>query len=339
MSVLAIDYETYYSEEYSMSIMDNLSYVNDSRFNAYVVSVFDKNISKSCHPKDLDWENISRSTWVSHNMSFDRAVHMRLIELGEIPCVIPDKWYCSLDLCAFMGYPSSLKDACKHVLGLEVDKSIRSDMKGFKPGSTFPFYLEQIYAYASRDAELCYLLWEKLEANWPNEERDLSIQTSMIGERGVFIDQEELETQRDDLELSIYNLKKSIPWRDRSPLFSDMECKNYCINKRVPIPETTDKNSKQFKKWADEYADKAPALLLLGKLRSENKKFKLIKTIEGRLKNDSTASYCMKYCGTHTGRWTCYKKFNVLTLDKEGARKMISSKPGRVLSIYDYAQI
>jgi hypothetical protein len=75
MPVLALDFETYYSPDYTLSKMTAEEYVRDERFEAHCVSIYDGARMRSARGTDIpallseyDWPTI---TLIAHNAAFD----------------------------------------------------------------------------------------------------------------------------------------------------------------------------------------------------------------------------------------------------------------------------
>ena len=74
---LAIDFETFYEGDYSMTCMDARSYCTHEKFDAYIMSAYDGKYCWVGHPKDFNWaETTKGKTLVSFNASFDYAVYL-----------------------------------------------------------------------------------------------------------------------------------------------------------------------------------------------------------------------------------------------------------------------
>ena len=167
-NVLAIDYETDYSREYSVRDLGAWAYVRDERFGAHTVSMWGEGLQYAGKPSDAPWDEAANYPhWISHNAAFDEQVHGQLD--GWYPR--PALWDCTADLMGYLQHPRSLKDACRVGLGVAVDKSVRDAMMGetlFTPSAA------EIAEYALEDARLCYELWKKFSHRWPENERLLS---------------------------------------------------------------------------------------------------------------------------------------------------------------------
>ena len=128
--VAAIDFETFYSTLVSIARMSTYQYVNHPEFLAYLVSIYSPNLEFVGNPENFDWRCLDGYTLVAHNASFDQRVFERLQELGVIPTDIKVEWECTADMCVYYQYQRNLKGAAKAVLGVEMSKEVRDNMKG-----------------------------------------------------------------------------------------------------------------------------------------------------------------------------------------------------------------
>jgi ribonuclease D len=83
-------------------------------------------------PEDANWLKCHARYWIMHNAAFDLTLFEALVEAGKVPDVEPRYVFDTADLAAYMSYPRSLKEASKHLLGIEMSKSTRDNMKGMK---------------------------------------------------------------------------------------------------------------------------------------------------------------------------------------------------------------
>lgn len=88
MKFAAIDFETYYSKDYSIMGSTNYQYCHHPEFDAYLVSVYCNEFQYVGHPKDFDWKKLDGYTLIAHNAAFDQRVFERCQELGIIPTEI-----------------------------------------------------------------------------------------------------------------------------------------------------------------------------------------------------------------------------------------------------------
>lgn len=88
MKVAALDFETFYSKDYSIMGSSTYQYVNHPEFDAYLVSIYCPEFEYVGMTKDFDWKRLDGYTLVAHNASFDQRCFERCQELGIIPTEI-----------------------------------------------------------------------------------------------------------------------------------------------------------------------------------------------------------------------------------------------------------
>ncbi len=132
--IISVDFETYYSGDYSVAKLGNWAYCHHPEFNAYLVAISDGVFTCVVPPEEFPWETIAGLEWVSHNRGFDKSVWERLKELKLISHNQggPSQWHCTAAASAYLQLPRSLSGAVKDVFGMELDKTVRSKTKGLK---------------------------------------------------------------------------------------------------------------------------------------------------------------------------------------------------------------
>ena len=115
--IVAVDFETLYDTEYSVTKLGYHAYVHDARFNAYLVSFWaDDGWHWVGHPRNAPWEKINGATWLSHNAQFDRAVFFRLQEMSVIAKhIAPLAWHCTSALSVYLAAPRNLAGAAREL--------------------------------------------------------------------------------------------------------------------------------------------------------------------------------------------------------------------------------
>ena len=190
MNTYAIDFETYYDKEVSISTLGSYHYLRHPQCSIYMVAIYSQEAGFAFvgEPKDLDWQRFDDAHFVAHNASFDKACFERLQELGIVPCSLSPTWDCTADLAAFLGSGRSLAAASDELLGIHLMKATRDKMKG----KTWEQSLElgmaaELAAYCLADAKSCYELWTRFHRSWLPSEQALSRHTRQMGERGIVV--------------------------------------------------------------------------------------------------------------------------------------------------------
>ena len=193
--VYAIDFETYYDKDYSLTKFSPEAYCRHEKFDAYLVSLVGPGVSFVGHPKDAPWQDVPRdAVFVAHNARFDETVLHRTVDLEHVTRGAIHPFFCTADLAVFLKAGRSLADACTNLLGLTPDKTVRKKMQtlGYKAACERGMK-DALHAYALQDAERCLELWTKFSPGWPEHEREISRLNRESGRHGIRIDTHLLE--------------------------------------------------------------------------------------------------------------------------------------------------
>lgn len=379
----ALDFETFYDSRngYGIKELGVWGYINHDLFDPYMVTVTDGTNMWEGRPEDQDWmamlaggrwEETENGTsihcsllhvdFVAHNAFFDRQVFARCQEIGLIPGWIVPHWQCTANMSAYLGGGRSLLDASTNLLGITPDKAMRAYMDGrqwddVKDTEAGP----KLREYARKDAELCWLLWDKFGKDWPEVERRASEITMQQCMRGVFIDKDQLERGMNSVLKAHMEAVDHIPWADKpdekgkiqSPL-SSLALKAHCAKIDVPVPASCADGDERFMEWAALYGEKVPVIGHMQTVRSSKVLYEKAKTLFTRIRPDGTYPFELKYWGGHTGRWSGgYEDdskrvtgtgFNIQNLPRDemyglNLRHVILPNPGYKFISADYSQI
>ncbi len=348
MDTICIDTETFYSEECTVKTLGNYNYVRHPEWDCYLVSVAgDNGLRYVGPPEKAPWDLIFNENHrlISHNTGFDEAVIERLAELGVIPKPKYALWDDTADLVCYLGAPRSLKASAKMLLGAEMSKDVRDNMKGKRFSDLNEAKQAEVTEYALNDALRTLELWTKFSDKWPEDERWLSRHTRVMGNQGLPIDRGRLERGIESLTSQLDAALKAVPWYEatgkvlaRSHL--DAECAKFGIE----VPKSLAKDDPECIAWEDEYAEKLPFIGAVRTYRRCNMLREKLLAIKTRLKPDDCSLLSLKYFGGHTGRWSGDGGVNYQNLPREdlfgvNLRKMIKAPPGKTFVVVDSAQI
>ncbi len=342
--LVAVDFETFYTSEYSVKELGHWAYCHDPRFDAYLVAITDGERTCVCAPRQFPWATIAGRRWLSHNRDFDRAVFERLREIGAISpnTAGPVEWHCSAALAAFLQLPRDLAGTVKAVFGQSLDKAPRSRAKGWNPMED-GFLAVEMRRYAGRDALACLALWNHLERHWPANERRLFELTSAMGQRGLAVDWDHVQAGHRGLQEFITAMSAGLPW-DRA--LSIKSFRTACQLSGVEAPASTSAKDPGFIEWADAN----PASVGTGwardmqRIRSANRTARVLEAMEARRMPGGRMAYELRYFGASTGRWSGGGGLNLQNLNRKTAegvdlRRALIAPPGHVLAVVDYSQI
>ena len=337
----SFDYESFYSDDYSLSNMSTHQYVTDPRFDAYLLAVHNDDMHWVGHPKDFDWDSVNGFLFIAHNVSFDKVVTNRLQELGIVPAHIKfSGTFDTADMAAYLGSKRDLKSASENLLGREMSKAVRSNMKG----KTYQDMVdagkvEELLQYGGDDAVNCYDLWKNHRHLWPADEQLLSQFNFETCQHGMTVDVPYLRQCVYDMGRQIEEVLARIPWVQTSidflsnkhgrefTVWEYLESKDSSKNKAtgckkvqaplspkmvrqlgeaagIPVPDSLAKTNEDWIKVIAKYKGKYDWLEAIGTYRSLNSHYKKAKTILDGVREDGTFAFQLKYWGGHTGRFS-----------------------------------
>lgn len=344
--MIAIDFETSWTKDRSIATHGTVGYLRHPETDIFMVSIYDADsgLSYVGNPKDAPWEQLRGQPLCAHNWSFDSAVISECERRGIIPFPLEPKGFCTADLVSYLQMPRALAGAVQVAFGRKLDKSVRDAFKGQDYHTMTVEEKVRIAEYALGDAKDCWLLWKTYHHLWPEHEQALSQHTSMMGQRGICMDAEGVESGARKLKEVLFQTSKQIPWIDEHPATSPIQLKKECLRVGIPAPESTAKNDEGFIKWAATYSSKAPFVGAVAKYRSTNRALAVLEAMQSRYV-DGRLRYGLKYFGAnHTGRWSGDSGWNAQNqprdeVDGVDVRGMLMADPDNHLVIADYAQI
>jgi DNA polymerase len=367
---VGFDTETLFTADYSVSDLGPQGYVNDPRFDCYLISIDAPDFNWVGHPRGCPWEKLRNRSFVSANAGFDQAVLRRMIELGQAPAwVYPEEWVCSANLSVFCGYARALAKTVEALFGHKVDKSIRNvDMKGKTLDTMSPELATRVKEYALDDAKWCRLVWEELAPQWPVLERRISDLTYRMGAYGLHTDAAGVDRDIATLEQAKAAAFEKIPWtkdvyddqiiRPAAQPLSPRALREYCASVNILPPASLAKDSEECAAWEARYGADYPVVAAMRDYRRTNTLLEKYYTIRRRINSEGRMPFSLKYFGASTGRWSGDSGVNIQNLPKEPMffdenwgitmkktdrsvemRPKFTAAPGKRFLIVDYAQI
>jgi len=342
----AIDFETYYDKEISITTMGQWHYLRNPASDIYMVSIHGPDVQYVGSPKKAPWEKIDGGNWLAHNYSFDGAVLERLRELG-ITKANPSSWFCTANLSVAVGAPRNLLGASRELLNRKIDKDPRDKMHSKKwsdvEGTEFA---NEVIEYAKNDAQACYEIYDKFHNQMLPTERELSKHTIEMGWRGVQIDQNAVEMGVKKLEKVTWESENALPWIEETNgvVLSTKAFRRECAKAGIPWPTSLAENSEECALWEEQYGSQVPFVGIMRDWRKANSLLAKLKVMRNRIRPDGTMAYGLKYMGAHTGRWSGDSKWNCQNLPRNemfgvDLRGCIVPRPGKKFVICDLAQI
>ena len=346
MNTYAIDFETYYDKETSITTLGQWHYLRSPASDIYMVAIQGPDVDYVGCPKKAPWSKIDGHKWVAHNYSFDGAVIERLQEQGCVQAK-PVAWDCTANLSVAVGAPRNLLGASRELLDRHIDKDPRDKMHSKKwsdvEGTEFG---KEVLEYARQDAKACLGIYEKFSSDMLAAESELSRHTIEMGWRGIQVDQDAVSAGIKALQKVTWESENSLPWIDETDgvVLSTKAFRRECAKAGIPWPTSLAENSEECALWESQYGEQVPFVGIMRDWRKANSLLAKLKVMQGRIKPDGTMSYGLKYMGAHTGRWSGDSKFNVQNLPRNemfgvDLRGCIVPRPGKKFVICDLAQI
>jgi DNA polymerase len=362
MHVVAVDFETYYDADHTISKQGMIGYIEDPNFNPYMVSIVGtgKNGNKVAYsgaPDEAPWEEVEGVVWVSHNMAFDGYVWKYMTEhrgapWGKGPC----EWNCTADLAVYCHGPRSLAASVRTLMPDIVGhgKDMRSWAKGKTPEEIKAAgKWEDMVTYALADSQECLELWLRFSEFWPEHERELSRLTAQWGWCGVQLDEPKLRKAVKELQDLALDARAQIPWSGEMPPLSPHALVAYCVEQGIPAPPSTSMENADCAEWESKYGEEHPCVDGMRKFRRVNKMLALLETMLRLMRPNGTLPYAIKYYGAHTGRWSggaerdntdTPKTLNMQNIYAQNLfgfniREMFIPRPGYKMVICDLSQI
>tara|TARA_B100000131_G_scaffold108404_1_gene105286 strand:- start:15249 stop:17012 length:1764 start_codon:yes stop_codon:yes gene_type:complete len=346
MNTYALDYESYYDKDCSIKKLGPMGYFNHPNFDAYLMSVVgDEGTKWVGHPKDFDWEKLKGQRVLSHNASFDETLYLLGVKKKWWPNVDYAEWHCTADMAAFCGLPRSLKGATTELFDLEVDKSTRDNMNGKSWQDMPEDFKKEVSEYALKDSELCLRLWEALEKEWPQREKDISVAGRRIVQRGIPIDLELLKKQKESVSQLLFDSENRIPWIEEAPPLSRKAFNEECRRLNIEPPASLALSSEEANEWINKYGKEYAWIESVRDYRRINALKRKLEAFDYATLSDSRFYGGLMYHGAHTGRWSgSGGNLNLQNLPRgdlfgTNLRSLISPKPGNKLIVADLSQI
>lgn len=347
MITYAVDFESYYDSDCSITTLGPRGYFSHPLFDAYMVTVVgdDGFVYAGC-PKQFDWAMLDGHVVLSHNASFDESLYLYGVEVGWFKACKPAEWHCTADMTAFLGLPRSLKNAAAAVFDMEVNKTTRDNMKGKAWNSMTDDFKKEVTEYAIVDSELCLRLWNELSEQWPQTERDISKLNRKVGQRGLPIDTALLKKNLEQIRLELFNAEQSIPWiGDHTPL-SRKAFNEQCRAQGIEPPASLAAGNEEADKWFAAFQDACPWARAVQNYRRINAFLRKLEAFDSGTMPDGRYYGGLMYCGANpTARFSgSGGNLNLQNLPRDemfgvNFRHMIKPKDGYKLIVADLSQI
>jgi hypothetical protein len=364
-NTLAMDWESYYDKEYSLTNMSTIAYVMDERFDPYLISAYGKvagqDIKFVGRPNTFPWADLIAAhkarpiRFVAHNASFDEPVTWRYLAsqgIAGLEWLVDNfQFLCTADMGAALKYPRALAGLAYQLGFPPLDKAVRDEMKGVD-FSIEANLTNKVKNYALYDSKACFMAWEKLQDQWPEEERQFAMRSRRRCYRGIPINTAALEEGMKVLGEIKEQSGDAVPWdwrkTHKTPLaFSAMEAQ--CAKDEIPIPVSFAEKDEDCMEW--EAMCEKKGITWINDARNWRKANTHLKRLDRMRESvqsfdlSDMMHFQIKYCGAHTGRSSGTGGFNMQNLpsgkvlDRVNIRNMFVAPPGYKIVIIDYDQL
>lgn len=344
--VYAVDFESYYDDECSVSTLSYQGYFTHPLFNAYLVSVVSEDFTYVGAPEKFDWAILNGCTVISHNAAFDEGLYLFGVSKGWYPACNIAAWHCSADMVSYLGLPRSLKEAAATVLNLELTKTVRDNMKGKTWAALTPDLKQEVIDYAEADARTCLALWEALSPSWPIHEREISALNRRITQRGLPLNVSKLEHSLSHLKTLLFESEQTIPWIEEATPLSRKAFNAQCRVQGIVPPASLAQDNPDTELWFAEHSETCGWARAVSDYRRINMLLKKFESLEQGTSADGRYYGNLLYCGANpTARFTGKGgNLNLQNLPREemfgtNLRATIEARKGYKLIVADYSQI
>ena len=305
MITYALDWESYYDKQCSITTLGPRGYFSHPNFDAYLMSVVGDDGTKFCgDPADFDWSLLNNNRILSHNASFDQHLYYFGVENKWWPSVDFAEWHCTADMVACLGLPRSLKNASAVVLGITVDKSTRDNMSGKKWSAMTADFQKEVIEYAIKDSEYCLELWQKLSDKWSERERKISLVNRKAVFNGIPINAELLHESIAGINQTLFNTEESIPWVGERPVLSRIAFNDECRKNGLEPPASLALDSDEANEFLDTNSGQYPWINAVRNYRRINSLKRKLESFDKATMDDGRFYGGLMYFGAHTGRFS-----------------------------------
>lgn len=345
--IFALDTESEYSDDLSITIQGQWWYTRKT--NNYLLSVAGEDGYRYVGSLvDFDWGMLRGATIIGANLGYDLTVLEAEGERGSIP---KDLGFAAchdvLDLARYLGRPGSLAGASQSLLGIEMSKTVRNNMKNKKWAEMSEDFRKEVCDYALKDAEITLRLWLEHGDKWPWHERELSRQTREMCMRGLPIDVDRAREYKHHLEGLIWEAEQKIPWakEDDAKILSPKRLAEECRKVGIEPPKSLAQDSPDCEAWEEKYGEQFPWVGAMRDWRRCNILLKKVETFINRTKPDGWMPFGLRYFGASTtGRWSGESGANLQNLPRKemygvDLRSLIKAPAGFKIMPVDLSQI
>lgn len=368
MSIITLDFETYYAKDFSLSKLTTEEYIRDKQFEVIGVAVKENDDEtvwfSGTHEEIKAWLNQfdwAHSALLCHNTLFDGAI---LSWVFDIEAAFYMDTLCMARAIHGVDAGGSLAALVKRYnlgeKGTEVVNALGKKRLDFDSGD-----LDRYAGYCRNDVDLTYRLFNQLAARFPGQELELIDMTLRMFIHPVLMIDDGLLTQRlDEVKQEKSDLLKSLMEQLKCETEEEVR-KKLCSNPQFAkvlesygiIPPT--KTSPTTGKLTFAFAKNDEGFIALTEhenptvqhlcavrlgTKSTLEESRIERFIRIRGRNRGRLPIPLKYYGAHTGRWSGMDSVNLQNLPsrdkkKKALKNSVVAPPGHSVINSDSSQI
>jgi len=353
MNILTLDFETYYSQEFSLTKMTNEEYVRSPEFEVIGVSVQRDNdepvwfsgtmVETAVFLKMFNWEN---SLALAHNAAFDASI------LTWVFGIKPKGWLDTLSMGrALHGTEvgGSLAVLAQHY-GVGTKGTEVVNAKGLRRVDFPADQLERYGEYCCNDTAMTYALFQKMAVDFPPTElRLIDLTIRMFSEPRLWLDVGVLESHLTAVRFAKQELMNKM-LIDKDQLMSNVQLAKVLEGMGVAVPmkvsPATGKQTYAFSKTDEAFKallDHENVIVQAIVAARLGVKSTIEETRTARfigIANRGPMPVPLRYYAAHTGRWGGDDKLNLQNLPRKSPLKLaIIPEDGYVILDSDSSQI
>ena len=355
--IVTLDFETYYSREYSLSKLTYSEYIHDPRFEVIGVSAkIGDAAAKSCFGSESEIKlflrtlGLENKTVICHNAQFDGAI------LEWHYGIKPDRYFCTMMAARALVRPFTPRGSVSlakvadyfgiGVKGTAVHNAINMRKMDFTPAQ-----LDAYKEYCELDVNLTHAVYLLTHPDLPEREHMLIDATIKKFTRPKFVlDKEILQEQLDEHRAQKAELLETIGLTDRKMLMSNAKFADALISLGVTPPTkispTTGKEAFAFAKTDKamkdllDHPDPMVSGLVAARLghKSTIVETRLQRLLDIANRADGKLPIALLYYGAHTGRFSGTQKLNPQNFTYP-IRKALKAPYGHKVFAVDASQI
>ena len=364
LTPLFLDFETYWSVDFTLRKIPTGDYIRDKRFKIHCVSAklgrgktrsFTNMDEFQAYLNEQDWDNI---VLVGHNLYFDGLI------LTELFGVYPAAYHCTMSMSRGLWRNTcahNLKDMCARV-GIVAKTKAGALLNTKGKEELTKRELRQLCGYCNDDVNETAQAYYIMLPYVPEIELEIISHTvrcftePLLVINAALLEEaiEEVEERREELLAKVEEfVVEQCPEADtlakalRSRIHFPRMLEALGINPPMKISPRTGKLTYALAAKDPEYMelleDEDPMVRLLCEARSEftsNQTMTRAQRLLSATEGGATLPIMYLYCGAHTMRWSASNKMNLQNLQRGSKlRKAIEAPPGYVMMVGDSGQI